>query len=71
MQDGLDPWVVLYRDVPLRPGDPPKGFSCRAEDGDHAEQQCYLAHPECWVVWTMLGDTEDAYKDFDRNAKEV
>ena len=69
--DGLDPWVVLYRDASLLPADPPLAFACRAEEGDHAEEQCRSVHPKCDVVWTYLGDTEDAYKDYWHNYEEV
>lgn len=64
MTDGLDPWVVLYRGINARLFDPPLAFACRAEDGDHAEEQCMNAYPRCCVVWTHLGDVEDAYKDY-------
>lgn len=69
--DGLDPWVVLYRDDSLLPLDPPLAFVCRAEDGDHAEAQCVNAYPGCEVMWTYLGDAEDAYQDYWGNREEV
>lgn len=71
MGDELDPWVVLYRDDSLRHLDPPLAFTCRAEDGDHAEEQCVAAHPQCEVMWTYLGDTEDAYMDYWHNYEEA
>ena len=69
--DGLDPWVVLYRDDSLRHLDPPLAFACQAEDGDHAEEQCVNAYPGCEVVWTYLGDAADAYKDYWHNYEEA
>jgi hypothetical protein len=62
--DSLDPWVVLYRPKGLNPIFAPEAFMCRAEDGDHAEEQCVNLDPTCEVVWTYLGDAEDAYKDY-------
>ena len=68
--DILDPWVVLYLDDSLLLLDPPLVFVCRAEDGDHAEEQCVNAYPQCEVVWTYLGDVDDAFKDYLGNSEE-
>jgi len=69
--DRLDRWVVLYRDASMLPFDPPLAFSCRAEDGDHAEEQCVNACPGREVLWTHLGDAEDAFKDYWHGYEEV
>jgi len=45
-------FLVLYRDEKIMaPADPPFGFSCVADDGDHAEEQCLNAYPGVDVVW--------------------
>ncbi len=64
MSDVLDPWIVLYRDKKAPCFTPPEAFACRAEDGDHAEEQCSNAYPDCEILWTWLGDSEDAYADY-------
>lgn len=64
MCEGLDNWVVLYRDESLLPLDAPLAFCCRAEDGDHADEQCVDASPGCEVVWSFLGDVDDAYREY-------
>lgn len=69
MSDGLDPWVVLYHPAEALLADPPKAFLCRAEDGDHADEQCINAHPGCEVVWSHLGDVDEAYRDYWGNAE--
>lgn len=30
-------------------------FNCMAEDGDHAEEQCLDAYPNCSIVWVNEG----------------
>lgn len=48
----LSDFVVLYRIESLvRAADHPFGFICKADDSDHAEEQCLNAYPECDVVW--------------------
>ena len=34
-------------------------FRCKADNGDHAEEQCLNAYPECGVVGVYLGKTAD------------
>ena len=65
----LKPYVVLYRDDTLEPADPPFGFDCQAEDGDHAEEQCRNAYPEAdvvWVAWVAerVATLDEAYEDY-------
>jgi hypothetical protein len=44
-------YMVLYRiESIMSPLDAPFGFSCWAEDNDHAEEQCINAYPDCDVV---------------------
>lgn len=69
--DHLDNWAVLYRDSSLLPADPPLAWECRAEDGDHAQEQCENAYPGCEVVWTHLGYAQDAYADYWHHQEEV
>ena len=64
MNDGLDEWTVLYREKGSLPADPPQAFICRAEEGDHADEQCRNAYPDCDVVWSYLGDSEGAYREY-------
>ena len=64
MTDGLDNWVVLYRPIGCLPADPPEAFSCKAEDGDHADEQCRNAYAGCDVVWSFLGDVDGAYAEY-------
>ena len=48
----LIPFTVTYTE----PGDPTwQGFNCMAEDGDHAEEQCLDAYPNCSIVWVNEG----------------
>lgn len=51
----LKNFVVLYRQEDSLPADPPLGFQCDAEDGDHAQEQCENAYPGCDVVWVWQG----------------
>mgnify|MGYP003658786538 CR=1 FL=1 len=30
-------------------------FECQADDGDHAEEQCLNAYPDCFVLWINEG----------------
>jgi len=61
----LKDFVVLYRDGSLRVVDSPYAFTCQAEDGDHAEEQCLNAYPEADVVWVVAGvGVDDAYVDY-------
>ena len=64
MSEGLDPWIVLYKSPDALPADPPEAFACRAEDGDHADEQCRNAYPECDVAWSYLGDADGAYREY-------
>jgi len=50
----LKNFVVLYHDT-HNGATPPQGFQCWAEDGEHAEEQCVNAYPECDVVWVWQG----------------
>ena len=38
-----------------------EAFLCDAEDGDHAQEQCENAYPDCDVVWTFC-DPEVEYE---------
>ena len=51
----LKNFVDLYREEDTLPADPPLGFQCDAEDGDHAQEQCENAYPGCDVVWVWQG----------------
>lgn len=52
----MNPYVVLYRDEAIMsPADPPFGFTCQADDADHAEEQCLNAYPDVDVVWVVHG----------------
>lgn len=53
--DGLDNYIVLFRDDSLDALDAPLGFQCFAENADHAEEQCENAYPGCDVVWVWQG----------------
>lgn len=50
-------YTVLYRvESIMSPFDEPFGFTCEAENADHAEEQCLNAYPDCGVVWVAVGD---------------
>lgn len=49
-------YIVLYREIEMKPLDEPLAFSCQAEDTEHAEEQCVNAYPDCDVVWVYEGD---------------
>lgn len=64
-------YMVLFRDDSLLPCDTPLGFGCHADDGNHAEEQCLNAYPDCEVVWVSLTSTyndanalDEAYRDY-------
>lgn len=58
-------FCVLYRDDSLAPLDAPFGFLCQAENGDHAEEQCVNAYPDCDVVWIVeTNNVDDARADY-------
>lgn len=48
-------YVVLFREPEMHPLTSPYGFSCFADNADHAEEQCKNAYPECEVVWVWQG----------------
>ena len=51
-------YIVLYRiEKVMSPLDAPFGFSCDADNGDHAEEQCVNAYPDCDVVWVVETDS--------------
>ena len=64
-------YLVLYRiESNMHPFYDPFGFSCMAEDIDHAEEQCKNAYPDCRIVWVYAdGDYRAAldnyYSDFE------
>lgn len=62
----MKPFIVLYRiESLMAPADAPFGFKCHAEDGDHAEEQCVDAYPDCDVLWVYEGtDLDAAYVDY-------
>lgn len=62
----MNNFIVLYRIESIQtPIDPPFGFRCDAEDGDHAEEQCINAYPDCDVVWVSdRRDFGDALNDY-------
>mgnify|MGYP006268216625 CR=1 FL=1 len=64
----MSPYIVLYRDSSLRPADGPFIFTCLADDGNHAEEQCANAY-DCFtgfeVVWVYQGyDTDMALTNY-------
>ena len=55
-------YIVLYRRYDIQsPLENPFGFSCFADDVDHAEEQCLNAYPDADIVWVWTGPQEDAY----------
>ena len=62
----MNGYVVLYRiESMMSPFDAPFGFVCQADDGDHAEEQCLNAYPDCGVVWVVEGDDyREALKEY-------
>ena len=59
----MQTFTVLYREPNQSPVDEPLGFVCQAEDGDHAEEQCTNAWPDCDVVWVVA--TDDVFEALD------
>lgn len=59
-------YIVLYRiETIMAPADIPFNFLCKANDGDHAEEQCINAYPNCDVVWVSeTDDPQRALADF-------
>ena len=54
----MEKYIVLYRiESIMSPSDQPFGFSCDAENSDHAEEQCINAYPNCGVVWIAKTDS--------------
>jgi hypothetical protein len=54
----------LYRPADVHAVNPPEAFLCCADNGDHAEERCRNAYPNCDVLWTHLGDVAEAYRDY-------
>lgn len=50
----MNHYIVLYRDNGATIS-VPEGFKCQADDGDHAEEQCQNAYPNCTIVWVHEG----------------
>jgi hypothetical protein len=58
-------FTVLYRDTDAYPAEPPLAFCCSADDGDHAEEQCENAYPDCEVLWVVqTDDPQAAFDDY-------
>jgi len=57
-------FTVLYRDSDALPAEPPLAFTCMADDGDHAQEQCENSYPGCDVLWIWQGNVKDAYSDY-------
>lgn len=58
--ENLKEYTVLYRiESIMCPLDALFGFHCWAENGDHAEEQCLNAYPDCDVVWVFEGTSMD------------
>lgn len=62
-EGSLHNFIVLFRDVGDGPVSTPLVFHCQADDGDHAEEQCVDAYPDCNVVWVYRGDDWQAAFD--------
>lgn len=61
----LKTFVVLYREPEAHPLESPMGFLCRAEDVEHAEEQCANAYPQAEVVWVVdTASFEEALDDY-------
>lgn len=67
-------YVVLYRiESEMNPIEAPRGFQCWADDGDHAQEQCENAYPECQGIWVWQGEEgigmqpalDEYYNDWD------
>lgn len=55
-------FVVLYRIESIMTAlDQPLGFTCWAENTEHAEEQCLNAYPDADIVWVWAGPEQDAY----------
>jgi hypothetical protein len=46
--DNLDDFLVTYIELP--DGETHFYFDCKAEDGDHAREQCRDANPNCIII---------------------
>lgn len=55
----LRAFIVLYREID-GDDDEPLGFSCLAEDSDHAEEQCLDAQEGIELVWSFEGNSLEA-----------
>jgi hypothetical protein len=63
--DNLDYFTVLYRDAGAKGAEVPLCFVCRAENFDHAEEQCENAYPGCEIVWVApTKEPQAAYDDY-------
>lgn len=56
-------FCVLYRDADQPVLDVPLAFLCKADDADHAEEQCMDANPNCEILWVV--DTDDPFRAYD------
>lgn len=50
----MNPYTVVFtlQDDPIPLWE---GFNCRADDPDHAEEQCFNAYPNASIVWVNTG----------------
>jgi hypothetical protein len=48
----MKPYTVIYEE-PSIPGW--QFFECLADDGEHAEEQCFNANPTAIVLWVNIG----------------
>ncbi len=62
----MNNYIALYRiESIMTPLEEPFGFSCMADNGDHAEEQCLNAYPDCEVVWVSLTENyQEALDDY-------
>jgi hypothetical protein len=57
-------YIVLYFEIGNVLSEP-LGFHCKADDADHAEEQCQDANPDIDIVWVWEGDSLiDALHDY-------
>ena len=48
----MNPYTVIFTEPGIHLW---QGFNCRADDVDHAEEQCRNAYPNASVVWVNEG----------------
>lgn len=61
----MNKWHVIYKEKDAFGSFDFDIFRCRAEDMDHAKEQCLDAYPDCQIVWADIEENpEETIKNY-------